>query len=65
MADPNCPICRQPVLLARKNPTFPFCSDRCKLVDLGRWLSDSYRIPVQDDEDQPPAGAPGGEGSLH
>jgi endogenous inhibitor of DNA gyrase (YacG/DUF329 family) len=26
-------------------PHFPFCSDRCKLIDLGRWLGESYRIP--------------------
>ena len=65
MAEPKCPICRQPVPLARANPAFPFCSDRCKLIDLGRWLSDTYRIPVADDEDRPPAGPPGGEGPLH
>jgi uncharacterized protein len=40
--------------------TFPFCSDRCKLIDLGRWLDGKYQIPVAgDDEDAPPADAPG------
>ncbi len=29
----------------RTNPSFPFCSPACKLVDLGRWLDGSYRIP--------------------
>jgi hypothetical protein len=35
---------------------FPFCSDRCKLIDLGRWLDGKYQIPVaeQDDDATPP-----------
>jgi endogenous inhibitor of DNA gyrase (YacG/DUF329 family) len=34
----------------------PFCSQRCKQVDLGAWLSESYRIPaVEQDEDDDPA----------
>ncbi len=28
-----------------RNRAFPFCSDRCKLVDLGKWLGEEYRIP--------------------
>jgi endogenous inhibitor of DNA gyrase (YacG/DUF329 family) len=28
-------------------PEFPFCSPRCKTIDLGRWLGESYRIPVE------------------
>lgn len=28
------------------NPDFPFCSPRCKLIDLGRWLGEEYRIPA-------------------
>jgi hypothetical protein len=33
--------------------TFPFCSERCKLIDLGRWLDGRYQIPVaQDHEDE-------------
>ncbi len=42
-----CPECGKPS--ARE--TFPFCSTRCKNVDLNRWLSGSYRIPVRDDEE--------------
>jgi hypothetical protein len=30
---------------------FPFCSDRCKLIDLGRWLSGRYQLPVADDDE--------------
>ncbi len=41
-ADGACPTCGKP---ARDDAvTFPFCSDRCRLVDLGRWLGESYRI---------------------
>jgi uncharacterized protein len=33
----------------------PFCSERCKLADLGRWLSESYRVPEHPpDEESPP-----------
>ncbi|MBM4042902.1 MAG: DNA gyrase inhibitor YacG [Planctomycetes bacterium] len=39
-----CPICRRPV--ARDAAGFPFCSERCKLIDLGRWLGGQYRIEL-------------------
>jgi endogenous inhibitor of DNA gyrase (YacG/DUF329 family) len=36
-------------------PDFPFCSPRCRLIDLGRWLGESYRIPSEaDGEEEPP-----------
>ncbi len=41
----SCPICRRVVSTAATNKSRPFCSDRCKLVDLDRWLSGSYRVP--------------------
>ncbi len=41
----RCPICRKPVAPREGNPAFPFCSDRCRLVDLGKWLGEEYRIP--------------------
>ena len=52
----NCPICKKPVEEPRRGApvgTFPFCSDRCKLIDLGRWLDGKYQIPVvvADDDD--------------
>lgn len=43
---PRCPMCREPVQLRSANEFFPFCSDRCRMRDLGNWLSESYRIPV-------------------
>lgn len=43
----TCPTCRTPVFKdpARPSKLFPFCSERCHLVDLGRWLGEDYRIP--------------------
>ncbi len=41
----HCPICGRETTAAPKNPYRPFCSNRCKLVDLDRWLSGSYRVP--------------------
>jgi endogenous inhibitor of DNA gyrase (YacG/DUF329 family) len=52
-----CPICKKPVteVDAETRPKwFPFCSERCQLVDLGRWLDGKYQIPVEitpEDED--------------
>jgi hypothetical protein len=40
----RCVICDR-LLGGAENPWFPFCSERCKLVDLGRWLGEAYRIP--------------------
>jgi uncharacterized protein len=44
----KCPICKKPV--TGKDVEFPFCSDRCRLIDLGKWASGGYVIssPVQD-----------------
>ena len=48
----KCPICKKPV--DAKGPDFPFCSDRCRLIDLGKWASGEYVIssPVTDIEDE-------------
>ncbi len=43
----RCPICGRP----GAEPVLPFCSPRCRDVDLNRWLSGSYVIPARDDED--------------
>lgn len=42
----SCAICERPIELRPANPHFPFCSPRCKDVDLGRWLQEDYRMPV-------------------
>lgn len=41
-----CPICRTPVEWCRENRYRPFCSERCKLVDLGEWADESRAIPA-------------------
>jgi endogenous inhibitor of DNA gyrase (YacG/DUF329 family) len=38
----HCPICRKKVELGE--PDFPFCSERCRLIDLGNWSAEKYRI---------------------
>lgn len=45
-----CPICRKPARPREENRAFPFCSPRCRTLDLGRWLSEDYRIPCREDE---------------
>jgi uncharacterized protein len=50
LADPEslCVYCRrQPVDEASR----PFCSDRCRMADLGRWLSGDYRVPVENPDE--------------
>ena len=44
----KCPICKK--LVTSKDVEFPFCSDRCRLIDLGKWASGAYVISshVQD-----------------
>ena len=39
----RCPICRKIVL--KSEPEFPFCSERCRTIDLGKWASGGYVIP--------------------
>ena len=43
-----CPQCGAPVEWAPANRWRPFCSERCKLIDLGAWASEAYRVPVSD-----------------
>ena len=48
MSDKECPECGRPV--ARSSEAFPFCSKRCKEIDLGNWAAEKYRLPVVDDK---------------
>lgn len=43
-----CPQCKKEAVWDHKNHYRPFCSERCKLIDLGQWFSESYRIPHAD-----------------
>ena len=40
----TCPLCKKKIPW-KDNAFRPFCSDRCRLIDLGKWASDEYRIP--------------------
>lgn len=46
----KCPICNATVKPRAENPSFPFCTSRCKMIDLGKWVNEEYRIPVEGDE---------------
>ena len=52
----KCPICKKEV--APENPEFPFCSERCRIVDLGNWATEKYTIPA---EPEPPDAYPENE----
>jgi uncharacterized protein len=41
----RCPTCK--TLVTAEDETFPFCTDRCRLIDLGKWASGGYRISSQ------------------
>jgi hypothetical protein len=47
----DCPYCGQPARIASDNPYRPFCSKRCKLIDLGDWLDESNRIADPSDSE--------------
>ena len=40
----RCPACGTPVSYDAANPFRPFCSERCRLIDLGQWLEEDYRV---------------------
>jgi endogenous inhibitor of DNA gyrase (YacG/DUF329 family) len=43
-AKSTCPICKRPLKAGLATPSYPFCTPRCKLIDLGNWLGDGYVI---------------------
>jgi endogenous inhibitor of DNA gyrase (YacG/DUF329 family) len=51
----KCPTCKRPVAWSDASAYRPFCSDRCRLIDLGAWLSEAHKIPDDNvlDEDMP------------
>lgn len=52
----RCPQCGGESVWAPENPWRPFCSERCKLIDLGCWAAETYRIPAQENSDSVPEG---------
>jgi endogenous inhibitor of DNA gyrase (YacG/DUF329 family) len=51
----SCPRCNAQVPWTSENPYRPFCSERCKLIDLGDWAMERYRVPVEEEKDTPEA----------
>ncbi len=41
----SCPNCRKKCLFDQTNPWRPFCCERCKLIDMGDWISENHSIP--------------------
>jgi endogenous inhibitor of DNA gyrase (YacG/DUF329 family) len=41
----KCPQCGLLTFYSLENPTRPFCSERCRLIDLGQWADESFKIP--------------------
>ena len=44
----RCPGCGGPSVYGPRNPYRPFCSERCKKIDLGAWASESFRVPAEE-----------------
>ena len=51
----RCPACKKPV--NNQDPEFPFCSDRCRLIDLGAWLTEQHKIPDEGGPGEDPMAA--------
>ena len=47
----KCPQCGRLTFYSTENPSRPFCSERCKLIDLGQWASESFKVPSEDPND--------------
>ncbi len=52
----RCPACGGDSIYAPENPFRPFCSQRCKNLDLGAWASESFRVPGEAPPDDQPLG---------
>ena len=56
-----CPRCATTTRFTPENPWRPFCSERCKLIDLGKWASEEYRVPDPSGTDAERPASPGPE----
>lgn len=48
----NCPTCKRPIEYSPDNKWRPFCSERCKLIDLGEWAAEKHAIPVENNDEE-------------
>jgi endogenous inhibitor of DNA gyrase (YacG/DUF329 family) len=44
----RCPNCGKRTVIGAENPWRPFCSERCRLIDLGAWIDGSHRLPAEE-----------------
>jgi endogenous inhibitor of DNA gyrase (YacG/DUF329 family) len=56
----RCPICDKHFDPAASK-AMPFCSERCRQIDLGRWLREAYSVPIERDPEEDSEGAPPAE----
>jgi hypothetical protein len=64
--NPRCPKCQ--IEVSRDNPFLPFCSERCRLLDLGRWLDGDYHVAgekVDDKQESPEEQERNGDEERH
>jgi len=64
----KCPTCETLIEWSDKYPERPFCSERCKLIDLGEWAAENHRIAgnsVYDEILSEQLNGPEGDGKLH
>ena len=54
----DCPTCGRPVEWVPTHRWRPFCSERCRLIDLGEWLTEGHRIPASETDDERPPSDP-------
>ncbi|MSQ80627.1 MAG: DNA gyrase inhibitor YacG, partial [Candidatus Methylopumilus sp.] len=43
----NCPQCNEMIEYNLSNTFRPFCSERCRMIDLGQWANETYKIPIE------------------
>jgi endogenous inhibitor of DNA gyrase (YacG/DUF329 family) len=56
----RCPVCRRP-FQSEQSESMPFCSHRCRQIDLGRWLDEGYSVPVEREREESGEGWDGEE----
>jgi endogenous inhibitor of DNA gyrase (YacG/DUF329 family) len=59
MAFVRCPIC-DTVFESSESAAMPFCSSRCRRIDLGRWLDEDYGLPIEPEQEPPDEGPTNG-----
>jgi len=47
----QCPTCKKTTIFSPKNSWRPFCSEKCQLIDLGRWFEEDYNLPDESPND--------------